>query len=256
MVAGIEKFREYFAGHEDQYAVIGGAACDLLFDAAGLPFRATKDIDMVLCVEVDDAAFGATFKAFLDAGGYEARERSDGQKEYYRFHCPADKSFPFMVELFACKPGILDLPEDAELTPIPVDEDVLSLSAILLDEGYYQALHAAKRQFDGVTVIDETLLIPFKARAFLDLTERAQNGEKIDGKNIKKHRNDVFRLLQLLPEDADIEIPEPIRADLRRFVDLVEGDDTLDPKAFRVQMTRTEGVSLIRSAYGLDTDSA
>ena len=256
MVAGIEKFREYFAGHEDQYAVIGGAACDLLFDAAGLPFRATKDIDMVLCVEVVDAAFGATFKAFLDAGGYEARERSDGKKEFYRFHRPADKSFPFMIELFARKPGTLSLPDDAELTPIPVDEDVLSLSAILLDEGYYEALHAAKRQLDGVTVIDETLLIPFKARAFLDLTERAQNGEKIDSKNIKKHRNDVFRLLQLLPADANIEVPEPIRADLRRFVDLVEGDDTLDPKAFQVKMTRAEGVALLRSGYGLNTDSA
>jgi hypothetical protein len=256
MVAGIEKFREYFAGHEDQYAVIGGAACDLLFDAAGLPFRATKDIDMVLCVEVVDAAFGAAFKGFLDAGGYEARERGDGKKEFYRFHRPADKSFPFMIELFARKSGTLNLPDDAELTPIPVDEDVLSLSAILLDEGYYEALHAAKRQFDGVTVIDETLLIPFKARAFLDLTERARNGEKIDSKNIKKHRNDVFRLLQLLPADANIEVPEPIRADLRRFVDLVEGDDTLDPRAFQVKMTRAEGVALVQSAYGLDTDSA
>lgn len=49
MVTGIEKFREHFAQHEDHYAIIGGAACDLLFDAAGLPFRATKDIDGALC---------------------------------------------------------------------------------------------------------------------------------------------------------------------------------------------------------------
>ena len=47
MVVGIEKFREYFAAHEDQYAIIGGAACDLLFNAAGLDFRATKDIDIL-----------------------------------------------------------------------------------------------------------------------------------------------------------------------------------------------------------------
>jgi hypothetical protein len=73
VVVGLDKFREYFAGHEDQYAVIGGAACDLLFDAAGLPFRATKHIDMVLCVEVVDAAFGEKFKTFLGAGRYEAR---------------------------------------------------------------------------------------------------------------------------------------------------------------------------------------
>ena len=107
MVVGIDRFREHFAGHEDQYAIIGGAACNLLFDRVGLEFRATKDIDMVLCVEVVDAAFGETFKAFLDAGGYEARERSDGEKEFYRFHRPKDETYPFMIELFARKPKAL-----------------------------------------------------------------------------------------------------------------------------------------------------
>jgi hypothetical protein len=251
LVAGIEKFREHFAGHEGHYAIIGGAACDLLFDAAGLRFRATKDIDMVLCVEVVDPAFGAAFKAFLDAGGYQARERSDGKKEFYRFHRPSDQSFPFMIELFSRKPGTLDLPEDAGLTPIPVEEDIVSLSAILLEEGYYDAMQAAKRQLDGVTVIDETLLIPFKARAFLDLTARSDAGEKIDGKNIKKHRNDVFRLAQLLPADASVDLANPIKEDLRRFVELAQADDTLDPKAFDVPLSRDEVITLLRSAYGL-----
>lgn len=251
MVVGIDKFREHFAGHEDQYAIIGGAACDLLFDEAGLRFRATKDIDMVLCVEVVDAAFGETFKAFIDAGGYEARERSDGKKEFYRFYRPKDESYPFMIELFARKPEALDLPDDAELTPIPVEEDAVSLSAILLEEGYYEALQGAKRDMDGVTVIDETLLIPFKARAFLDLTERKEQGEKIDSKNIKKHRSDVFRLAQLLPGDAAIEMPDPIKDDMRRFLELAEADNTLNPKDFGVPLTREEGVALLRSAYQL-----
>ena len=251
MVTGIEKFREYFAGHEDQYAIIGGVACDLLFNAAGLTFRATKDIDMVLCVEVVDAAFGKQFIAFLEAGGYQARERSDGKKEFYRFHRPTDGDFPFMIELFSRKPGTLTLPEDAEITPIKVDEDMISLSAILLDDGYFEALQNAKRVVDDVTILDETLLIPFKARAFIDLTDRLAEGGKVDKKHIKKHRNDVFRLLQLLPGDAAIEITEPIRADLHRFVDLVEGDEALDPKAFDVPMSREDGVKLLRSAYGL-----
>lgn len=251
MVAGIDKFREHFAGHENHYAIIGGAACDLLFDAAGLPFRATKDIDMVLCVEVVDAEFGAAFKAFLDAGGYQARERSDGKKEFYRFHKPKDQSFPFMIELFSRKPGTIELSEDVGLTPIPVEEDIVSLSAILLDEGYYEAMQAAKRQVDGVTVIDETLLIPFKARAFLDFTTRAEAGEKIDSKNIKKHRNDVFRLVQLLPKDASIELADSIRDDLRKFLELAQADATLDPKAFDVPLTRDEAVALLRSAYRL-----
>jgi len=48
VIVGIDRFRQHFAGNEDHYAIIGGAACDLLFDRAGLEFRATKDIDMVL----------------------------------------------------------------------------------------------------------------------------------------------------------------------------------------------------------------
>ena len=206
---------------------------------------------MVLCVEVVDAAFGETFKAFIDAGGYEARERSDGKKEFYRFHRPKDETYPFMIELFSRKPEALNLPDDAGLTPIPVEEDVVSLSAILLEEGYYEALQGAKRDMDGVTIIDEKLLIPFKARAFLDLTDRKAQGENIDSKNIKKHRNDVFRLAQLLPEGAKIEMPEQIREDMSRFLDLAEADKTLNPKDLDVPLTREEAVTLMQSAYGL-----
>ena len=123
------------------------------------------------------------------------------------------------LELFSRRPGNLDLPEDAILTPIPVDDDIISLSAILLDEGYFEALQAAKRQIDGITIIDEILLIPFKARAFLDLTARLEAGGNVDRKDIKKHRNDVFRLAQLLPLDASVDLPESVRLDLRTFVD-------------------------------------
>src|SRR5580692_3738277 len=160
MVKGIEIFRDHFAGNEHQYIIIGGAACDLLFGEAGLPFRATKDIDMVLCVEVVDAAFGEKFKAFLEAGGYQARERGGGKKEFYRFHKPTDANFPYMIELFSRKPGTLKLPENSGIIRVAVDDDLVSLSAILLDDDYYQALQSAKHMVDGVPVLDETVLIP------------------------------------------------------------------------------------------------
>lgn len=47
---GIDKFRERFVGREDEYVLIGGGACDLLFGEAGQNFRATKDLDLVLLV--------------------------------------------------------------------------------------------------------------------------------------------------------------------------------------------------------------
>ena len=68
MVVGIDKFREHFTGHEDEHAIIGSGACDLWFNATGLEFRDTKDIDMVLPVDV---AFGDAFQASLDADGYQ-----------------------------------------------------------------------------------------------------------------------------------------------------------------------------------------
>lgn len=61
MVAGIDKIREHFMAHEGQYAIIGGTACHLLFDAAGPSFRASKDINMVHCVEAVDAVRTTNF---------------------------------------------------------------------------------------------------------------------------------------------------------------------------------------------------
>ena len=42
MVTGIDSFKEWFKGSEEQYAIIGGTACDILMTEDGLDFRATK----------------------------------------------------------------------------------------------------------------------------------------------------------------------------------------------------------------------
>jgi predicted nucleotidyltransferase len=55
MVHGLEKFKEYFGDLTKQYVFIGGAACDILMDELGAPFRATKDLDMVLIIEALDS---------------------------------------------------------------------------------------------------------------------------------------------------------------------------------------------------------
>ena len=51
MVKGIDRFRAHFEDLNDRYVLIGGAACFLALDKAGLEFRATKDLDIVLCVD-------------------------------------------------------------------------------------------------------------------------------------------------------------------------------------------------------------
>ena len=77
MVKGLELFREHFAGLGDQYVLIGGTAATLAMDQAGLEFRATKDLDIVLHIEALTPAFGTAFWAFVEKGGYEIRQASD-----------------------------------------------------------------------------------------------------------------------------------------------------------------------------------
>jgi len=219
MVRGLAKFREQFRSHAGQYVLIGGAACDLLMEEAGLEFRATKDLDIVLSVEALNASFVRAFWAFVRAGKYQVQQSATGERRYYRFLKPEDDEYPFMLELFARKPDMLDLAEGAHLTPIPVDEEISSLSAILLDDAYYAFLHSGKRTIEDIPVVGPEHLIPLKARAWLDLTKRKEAGGAIDAKSIAKHKNDVFRLYRVLDPAIKPGIPKEIRDDMRAFLD-------------------------------------
>lgn len=42
MVRGLDTFKEYFKGFENQYVIIGGAACDILFASNEGQFRGKK----------------------------------------------------------------------------------------------------------------------------------------------------------------------------------------------------------------------
>ena len=61
MVTGFESFKRWFSEYSEQYAIIGGTACDLLMSEEGMDFRATRDIDMVLIVESLTPQFGERF---------------------------------------------------------------------------------------------------------------------------------------------------------------------------------------------------
>lgn len=125
MVTGIESFKEWFKGNESQYAIIGGTACDILMTEEGLDFRATKDIDLVLIIEAVDAAFGRKFWDYVKQAGYEHRNKSSGVPQFYRFSHPTSNRYPAMIELFTRKLDAIQLPDDAALTPLPMDEEKL-----------------------------------------------------------------------------------------------------------------------------------
>lgn len=254
MVIGVDRFRDHFAGHDHQYVLIGGAACELLMDDVGLAFRTTKDLDIVLIVEALDPAFSERFWAFVEEGAYQVQQRSDGKRVLYRFQKPTTPDFPAMLELFSRTPPGLILADESQLTPLSIGEETASLSAILLEEDYYEFLKSMVRVVDGIPVLNEAAIIPFKARAWVDLSERKANGEAIDEGDVKKHRNDVARLLQLLPADAHYALPDKVRTGMESFVLALESAAEFDPKQFSVDMTRTTMIERLKSAYELALD--
>lgn len=239
---GLKKFTDFFKNFTDSYIIIGGAACEDYFEREGIEFRATKDIDMILVVEVVDDEFIAHFWDFIKEGNYERNERSE-ERQYYRFIKPEKENFPVQIELFSRTPDIITSDEDDRFTIIPTDEELSSLSAILMDEDYYQFTLEHCTTVDALNRADELALVCLKAKAFLDLSQRKEEGQSIDSKTIKKHRSDVFRLAATLTGENQITLPENIEKDMSAFMAIMEKDppQTKDfLKAMGITMVSTE----------------
>ena len=253
MIRGLDKFKEHFADYSDFYVLIGGSASFLVMEDVGVDFRATKDLDIVLCVDVLDVKFAEVFWDFVKVAGYQHQQHSTGKKNFYRFVKPTNDQYPYMLELFSRKPDILVLGDGSHLTPIPIDDDVSSLSAILLDEDYYSFIQEYKIEIDRISVVTELCLIPLKAKAWLDLSARKDAGEKIESKVIKKHKNDIFRLFQILRPNDRPELPDSIAKDLRQYLDHLLQDPSVSLKDFGLgNVSVVDVVDSLESIYSLD----
>jgi hypothetical protein len=241
MVRGFESFQSWFQGYEEQYAIIGGTACDILMAEENMDFRATKDIDLVLILEAMTPDFGTRFWNYIIEGQYQHCNKSTGEPQFYRFSHPKSNDFPAMIELFSRRSDAIQLPDDAVLTPLPIDEDISSLSAILLDDDYYDFLRSGKVVIDGVTVLGPAYLIPFKAKAWLDLSMRKKMGEPVDSKNIRKHKNDVFRLTDLLNPEMRIAAPAAVINDVHEFIERMK-EETVDLKQLGIVGRQKEDI--------------
>ena len=196
-VKGLDRFKEYFLDFKDNYVIIGGTACSVILRNADMQPRATKDIDMILVVERMTPEFGRRFWEFIHDGDYEVRERKrdEGKEpvpELFRFYKPRNDGFPYQIELLSKQPEVLSVPEGFHLTPIPVGEDVSSLSAILMDEEFYHFALAHSTMEDELHVADTIGLICLKMKAYLNLSEQEPPAHSSD---IRKHMSDVFKLM-------------------------------------------------------------
>lgn len=229
MVTGIGKFKEHFKNFEDSYVIIGGAACVVYEVAAGQKPRATKDLDMILIVEALSHDFVAEFWRFVKDAQYTERQVGEKGEEpkqkYYRFKQPANKEYPAQVELFSRSLDVFDLPEGMYITPIPTDADLSSLSAILLDDDYYKYTIQHSKVENGVHIANTESLIALKCKAYLDMKRRKEETGDGDERHIRKHRNDVFRLVaSITPAEQTFELPNKIYNDVTSFCAQMEAD--------------------------------
>ena len=231
-------------GFESQYVLIGGTAAKITMAEEGLAFRGTKDLDIVLHVEMLTPEFGGRFWEFVKAGGYQKKEGDPDQKPcLYRFQKPTESEFPQMLELFSRVPDDLHFVPPGHLTPIPIDEQISSLSAILLDEDYYRFVLEGRRHKHGLpSWVDEDRLIPLKAMAWMEMSGRVEQGEAIDSRKINKHLGDIVQLSALLQPGKTIPVPAKVKVDLQRFVQLV---------AELKQPGQIQFIRRIAAAYGL-----
>jgi hypothetical protein len=234
MVRGINTFKRYFEPFQNNYIIIGGTACDIIIEDAGFTPRATKDFDIVLIVEALSADFVKQFWQFIKDGDYEIQEKSADERKYYRFMKPFNSDFPYAIELFSRKPDLVMLNEPAYLTPIPVDDDLSSLSAILLNNDYYQFMIDHSTLANGIHYANIEALICLKAKAYLDIETRIVQNSLDDTKQLRKHKTDIFRLAVMLTGDDRFELPESITIDMLVFVNSVSSN--LPDKAIYKEM--------------------
>lgn len=251
-IRGLDVFAQHFSEFRDQYVLIGGVASWLTMDEAGQSFRATKDLDIVLVIEALNPQFVGAFWDFVRAGGYAIRQVGDidGKRPvFYRFQNPENEAYPAQLELFSRAPDGIEHPADATLTPIPTDESVSSLSAILLDDPYYHFLLEGRHSNEQLTFIGADRLIPLKAHAWLDLSARKEAGEQVDSKNIRKHRNDVLLLSGQLTDDP-IGLPESIQTDMRAFLERLAKEE-IDLNALKLKGTLESFIERLTLNFGL-----
>ena len=248
MVKGIESFRTKFMSYADCYTVIGGAACDILMSEEDVPFRATKDIDMILLLEDRYQEFAKVFWEYIKEGGYRCGWKNSKDVHFYRFTDP-NPDYPVQIELFSRLPDY-HLSVESGIIPIHIDNEVSSLSAILLNDDFYGFMMQGRRTVDGISVLDALYLIPFKMYAWIDLSDRKAKGEHVNEKDLKKHKYDVFRLLEIVTADEAIAVSGLVKESIGLFLDRIQ-EEKLSLAQIGLSISKEQGMQLIQNLYKL-----
>lgn len=245
-VVGIKEFADFFEGYEDCYTIIGGAACEILMSSTSIDFRATKDIDMIIMFEDRFEEFASKFWEYIKLGGYKCGWKNSDKPHFYRFTEPKD-GFPSQIELFSRKTDY-HLESGSEIIPIHIDDDISSLSAIMLNDDFYDFMREGKVTINGLGVLKASYIIPFKMYAWLNLKDEKASGKHVNSKDLKKHKNDVFQLFQIVPDDEVVEVRGDVADTIDRFINEIV-DETIVFKDLGIDSDMNTEINALRDVY-------
>jgi len=100
----------------------------------------------------------------------------------------------------------------------------------------------------GIPVLRAEYLIPFKIYAWLNLTDRKQQGEHVNEKDLKKHKYDVFRLLQLVTLPQTIQCDDAVKNNIRKFLLLMQ-EETLPLAQLQLPFNKETALNILHEVY-------
>ena len=153
-----------------------------------------------------------------------------------------------MIELF-CR-SEFELKNANGITPIHIDDEISSLSAILLNDDYYNILLDGKVKRNGLSVLRPEYLILFKVKAYLDLKMRKESNENVDSNDIKKHKNDVLRIASELMLEKVKRLPKTVNDDIEYFIELLKKEPFDQNSLKRYMLKNNDIVDLLEKIYG------
>jgi hypothetical protein len=225
----IKFLSEYMNEYKNDYVLIGGNACALNFELAGVEIRATEDLDIVLLIDDQNEKFYEHLSNFLIEHDYKGKvfKGSNVGGSAYRFirTNSAAVDLPAQIELFSKKPTYFDENESKHLhiTPIETPDGISDFSAILLDDHVYDFILKSKIEINDISTVSLECLLGLKSIAWHANEVLLSQGQSKEV-NVVKHPADMLRISGII-EAIDFYYPEMIFKSLTEsYTEFEKGD--------------------------------
>lgn len=122
------------------------------------------------------------------------------------------------------------------------------MSAIILDDGYYEFIRKNATSVEGVSTLTALHIILLKMRAHVDNNRLHDKGVRISEKVLRKHRGDVVELASLLSSSTRFPLHGQMRADAEAF--FADFEDHVSHETNRKRRSMLEDVlKFLRRVY-------